>query len=628
MMILFSQRRHLPTFSVLILVVASGCLGEGKVSSATPAASSGERTTLDGHEEPDQATVKEWKARLEAIDRADRERELDLAEVIERAVIHGQLLEVDGRNGNHLASAMSDFQRASAIMSVQVDQIEQYHGDQWPPLAHGLVASGFQQLTKPLVYVLAHYQRIDNVEAQQAIQRLVEFNLLQGIEHARRGYEIGTQEGFDLTRQSAVQTYVILLDKRGKFKASIGEDDSAAEVFATANRVLKQEIAAIDPIRSRPVEKHSFNFKEYHEELLHFTAIIGESQPQSVMPNTSAQPERDDSAAFDITRHHQLASAIRDGDMETVFREIDSMTNIDLQFEHGESLLGIAVETQERLAVQAICKAGADVNQVNGQGQSPLHRALNQSDFVSSSLLLKYGANCLLEDWHETTPCDQLKNISGLDFTPTADEFSLFHDSFLEKQIKLSLVQIRDRLRSSRQMIQMGQEMIMANAGGLPSMPKQQYAAVLSAPQTSGMAVVLGGSNVDSLPTTLRDEYFRRFREQRKTRIDLTPTAQETEFLRDSALETAEIWRQNGRDTIAFAQEHLRIAIEQGVYLLMCAEVRWEKGDDEYQQVCRELKNIFTGNEPPMFDPNAYRKPGFQPASDGHVIGSPSMFDW
>ena len=65
-------------------------------------------------------------------------------------------------------------------------------------------------------------------------------------------------------------------------------------------------------------------------------------------------------------------------------------------------------------ALQALLKAGAEVNQVSGLGTTSLHTALRYQDWSCASILVRAGANVSCPDYLGDTPLSLALQHSNL----------------------------------------------------------------------------------------------------------------------------------------------------------------------------------------------------------------------
>lgn len=76
--------------------------------------------------------------------------------------------------------------------------------------------------------------------------------------------------------------------------------------------------------------------------------------------------------------------------------------DLNLKDENGRTMLHLAAEKNNDLLVESLLSHGMDSNAVDTFGRTPLHYAMMANDFeshlVTTEVLIKYGANPLIED--------------------------------------------------------------------------------------------------------------------------------------------------------------------------------------------------------------------------------------
>ncbi|XP_058449295.1 ankyrin-1-like, partial [Malaya genurostris] len=90
--------------------------------------------------------------------------------------------------------------------------------------------------------------------------------------------------------------------------------------------------------------------------------------------------------------------------------------NVNIAEKNSETLLHIAVKSDELLSVRFLLKQGADVNARNNDGRTPLHLALESRFTDIARLLLQYGAMYDARDRNGKTPLDLFGNVLEFDY--------------------------------------------------------------------------------------------------------------------------------------------------------------------------------------------------------------------
>ena len=100
-----------------------------------------------------------------------------------------------------------------------------------------------------------------------------------------------------------------------------------------------------------------------------------------------------------------LWSAAEQGDVEGIYRALESGTDINAKNKDGQSALSLAVFWRQKEAVKALLEKKVEINSSNGPNQdTPLHMATFVADAELVALLLEHGADSHATNIRNETP--------------------------------------------------------------------------------------------------------------------------------------------------------------------------------------------------------------------------------
>lgn len=109
-----------------------------------------------------------------------------------------------------------------------------------------------------------------------------------------------------------------------------------------------------------------------------------------------------------------LMTGVAKGSLDTVNQAIKGGANVNQEDADGDTPLHIAAGNSQRVIIQALVDAGAQIDRQNRKGLTPLHVAVLQNARLSTvETLLANGASVFVKSFQGRTPVDMAKSADG-----------------------------------------------------------------------------------------------------------------------------------------------------------------------------------------------------------------------